>query len=106
MPKPICVKCGLFFRPAHNGFVVEEGMPDGGSAKKPIRWSGMNPNDDRYLAWSGYKLWRADKWKCRGCGVEIVTGYAQHPAAEHYQPDYDSVRRSLGGDSIPFIHDC
>lgn len=104
--KPICLKCNLFYRPVHNGFIIEEGMPDGGGGGKKIRHKGVNPGDNRYQIWSAYKLWRGDKWRCNGCRNEIVVGFAPNPIAEHYQSDYESARRECGGDSIPFIHDC
>lgn len=103
MVKPICVPCGLFFRPAKNGFIVEEGKPDAGD---PVRWSGKNPGDDRDREWSSYKLWNGDKWKCKGCGAEIVVGIIGVPLNEHYREDYETVRQTFGGDNILFVHDC
>lgn len=113
MVKPVCVPCGIFFHPEKNGFVFEEGKPDG---CEPVRWKGKNPPDKSYMgqkpfepentSWSSYKLWVGDKWKCRGCGAEIVVGVIGERLIEHYQPDYEKVREQLGGDSILFVHDC
>lgn len=71
MPKPVCVKCRLFFKPKKTGAVMEEGMPNGGDGK-----------------WGPYKLWVGDLMECRGCGDQIMVGFGRGPIAEHYQPDY------------------
>lgn len=101
MPKPICVPCGLFFRPEHNGFVAEEGKPYPDPDGKPIRYI-----EESGVVWTGYKLWRGDKWMCRGCGARIMVGFAGNPIREHYQADYETVREGIGGDEILFVHDC
>jgi hypothetical protein len=99
MPKPVCPKCGLFFRPKHNGYTFEEGKPypDG---DKPVFYT-----EESGKVWTSYKLWRGDLWECRGCGVQIIIG-ALHPVAEHFEPDYYKLRESYGGNDIPFVHDC
>jgi hypothetical protein len=74
MPRMVCGQCRRFLKPKKNGVWIEEGMPvtqrDGSSS------------------WGPYKLWQADLWACRECGVEIVAGFGQSPVAEHYQTDY------------------
>jgi hypothetical protein len=76
--KPICVTCKLFFRPEKNGTYFEEGMP-----------VGRTQHDKAPKEWQPYKLWSGDKWKCRGCGAEIIVGTGREPLAEHWrQPDY------------------
>lgn len=68
--KPVCVKCGLFFRVKKNGAPFIESMPSFGEA------------------WVPYKLWMGDLWECRGCGAQIIVGMGINPIAEHYQPDF------------------
>jgi len=85
MLKPICVPCGLFFRPHKNGCVVEEGRPVGGE-------------------WLPYKLWVADAWRCEGCGYVMVTGSAWKPFAEHYQPDYEALKKAKP--PLVRVNDC
>ena len=65
--------CGRFMRVKQNSVTVEELLEDG----------------------APYKLWDADLWECPECGVEIVTGFACEPLAEHYQPDYQTWRTTL-----------
>lgn len=42
-----------------------------------------------------YKLWDADLFECVECGVEVVSGFARAPLAEHYQPTYAAQRERL-----------
>lgn len=98
MPKPVCVTCGLFFRPKRNGQVFEEGKPDGA---EPVRYTAEDGTK-----WSPYKLWSADLWECRGCGFQIIVGAGREPIAEHFHEDYEELRAAYGGDAIPFVHDC
>ena len=77
MPRIVCVDCSMYYRPEENGVLYEEtanGMP--------------------------YKLWHADKWKCPGCGHEIIAGEGHGPIAEHFQEGYaalaaDALLRTL-----------
>ena len=84
--KPICVPCQRFFRCVKNDFPFIEGMPVGDNFS-----SGAAYPDH----WTPYKLWYGDKWKCEGCGSEIVVGVAQQPLAEHYQPSFERIVASL-----------
>jgi hypothetical protein len=77
--KPICVPCERFYRPAKNGLYFLEGMPREGNPP---------PGKQFDLLWANYKLWQGDKWKCPGCGHEIVVGVGREPIAEHYQPGF------------------
>lgn len=86
MLKPICVPCGLFFQPEKNGFAFTEGMPRGGT-------------------WRPYKVWVGDKWKCRGCGTEIVVGVMGDRVAEHYEADFEEIRKRLNADQFQ-VNDC
>lgn len=86
MTKPACVPCGLFFKPEKNGVLVAENKPIGG-ARQP-------PGKQAPELWEGYKIWRADKWKCAGCGTEIIMGYGFAPVSQDFMSDfheYDGV---------------
>ena len=65
--------CGRIMAVIKNSVTVEELLPDGGP----------------------YKLWDADLYACEECGVEVITGFAQLPFAEHYQPTYQAQRARL-----------
>lgn len=101
MVKPVCVPCGLFFRPHRNGQVFEEGKPYQTKPDEPIRF--YEPGSLK--PWTSYKLWRGDQWICRGCGATIILGAGQN-YAEHYQKNYELERDKAGGDKVPFVHDC
>jgi len=70
MPKMVCVKCNVEFRPEKNGIIVAEMFQKNTAI---------------------YKLWSADLWKCPVCGVEVVAGFAMDPFAEHYETDLKSI---------------
>ncbi len=78
--KPICIPCARFFRPKKNDFTFIEAMP---------RVPGAEPGTAHAEQWSPYKLWAGDKWKCEGCGAEIIVGVAMRPLGEHYEPDFE-----------------
>ena len=66
MPRlPICVSCQIEMEPVKNCVVVE-----------------IMAGAD------GYQKIMADKFGCPNCKVEIVTGFARTPLAEHWQPGY------------------
>ena len=83
--KPICVDCGLFYRPAKNGTAFIEGMPVG---------------DD----WKPYKLWMGDLWQCQQCGHKLIVGVGAQPIAEHYQPDFAKISDSYN--PLLQVDDC
>lgn len=64
MPKIICAKCEVEFRPEENGIHVHELMREGTAI---------------------YKIWDADLWKCPGCGILVVSCFGLQPLAEHFQ---------------------
>jgi hypothetical protein len=70
---PILCGCGRFMRVKKNGVTVEELFEDG----------------------SPYRLFDADLWGCEECGAEVISGFAQQPLAEHYQPSYGAQRERL-----------
>ncbi len=56
MPKLVCIKCQCLFKIEKNGISAVE-MVQG----RP------------------YELSDADKWKCPGCGMEILAGFGEAP---------------------------
>lgn len=83
--KPICVPCQRFFRCEKNDFMFIEGMRIGNTDE-------AQPGTAAPDHWRPYKLWAGDKWKCEGCGTEIVVGVARQPIAEHYQEYFDKAK--------------
>jgi hypothetical protein len=105
MPKPVCVKCQRFYRPAKNGYLWIEGMPvDNAPATHP---RGNEPGASE--CWKPYKLWISDLWQCEGCGSEVVTGHAFNPIAENYMPTFKGVCQEAQdrmGHSLLQVNDC
>ena len=64
--KIVCVRCQCEFRPETNGTTVVE----------------MAQSEP-------YKVWHADTWKCPGCGVEVVSGFAQKPLIQQGDESFD-----------------
>lgn len=62
--RPVCCKCHLEMRPDKNGVAVEV-----------------------MASFGSFKLIQADRYKCPGCGVQIITGFAR-VGIEHFEPDY------------------
>ena len=60
---PLCVSCGVRFKPEKNGVYV-----------KVIKSNGML-----------YYVAQGDKWKCPKCGFEIITGYGSDAILCDYQ---------------------
>jgi hypothetical protein len=82
MLKPICVSCGTFFKPLKCGIRVMEMMPKGEGAV-----AGKAGLED----WKPYKLWQADLYWCRSCGMEIVVGSGMNAIAERYMQQFDEL---------------
>ncbi len=93
--RPVCIPCKRFFRIVKTGFAFVEGMPVGDN---------IQPGTAQEDAWKPYKLWMGDKWKCQGCGAEIISGFGHSPIAEHYQPDFAKQRESYKGEYQ--VNDC
>lgn len=68
MTGKVCVQCEREMHPDTNSVVV-------------VEWAGETP----------YKLWQADIWKCAGCGIEAVLGFANNPFAEHWQEKFEGL---------------
>jgi hypothetical protein len=94
MPMIVCMKCQLFFHPKKNGVMVEEGMP------VTTAYATLEERTE----WKPYKLWHADLLECRGCGDQIVAGFARQPYSEHYHPDYNEIKAN--DPPIVFVKDC
>ena len=78
MPRPICVPCGLFYRPKRNDITWEEGLPV--------------KNAEGVESWEPYKLWDADLWRCEECGHEMVTGHGARAIYTHHEEGYSEYR--------------
>ena len=69
MPKLLCVKCQVELRPETNHFIVLEKEAN--------------------------RIIEADKWKCPGCGIEIVAGFAS-TGLEFWQKGFaDELARTI-----------
>jgi hypothetical protein len=95
MLKPVCVPCHRFYRCIKSGFYFIEGMPLNNHAR---------PGNSEPDWWKPYKLWSGDKWRCEGCGHEIISGTGAGPIAEHYQTDFEETRAKLNADYQ--VNDC
>lgn len=93
--KPICVPCQRFYRPEKNGFKFIEGMPTTNFAR-----AGTVDAD----LWKPYKLWVGDKWRCEGCGHEIIVGTGLYPIDEHYTPTFKANVEAHGAEYQ--VNDC
>ena len=69
-PTPLtaaCVKCGIPFRPEKNGVIMHAMVNEGREYYYSIE---------------------CDKWKCPGCGAEILVGFAQNPFCHNVDTKY------------------
>src|SRR5271165_5090346 len=98
MLKPICVPCQRFFRMIKSGFYFIEGMPISGIGRP------SQPGTAEPERWRPYKLWSGDKWKCEGCGTEIISGVGMNPVSEHYQEDFELMRDRVHAEYM--VNDC
>lgn len=92
--KPVCIPCQRFFRMVKSGFYFIEGMP----------YDGARPGTVDADKWKPYKLWSGDKWRCEGCGAEIISGTGRGPISEHYKPDFQEMRTDLNAEYQ--VNDC
>jgi hypothetical protein len=98
MLKPICVQCCRFFRPAKNGFYFVEGMQKPGVVKAARGTA--EPEK-----WTPCKLWSGDKWRCDGCGTEIVAGVGLSPIKERHHPDFQETIEAFNALQLQ-VNDC
>lgn len=94
--KPICVPCRRFFRCVKHGHYFTEGMPASNGAK---------PGNEEPSRWKPYKLWAGNKWRCEGCGAEIVSGFGTSPIRIQHEMDFKEVAQALGADKYQ-VNDC
>ena len=94
MLKPICVPCHRFYRPEKTGFTFLEGMPT----------LGARPGLEDAHKWKPYKLWQGDKWKCEGCGHEIIVGTGRNAWDEHYTESFKATVKDLNVEYQ--VNDC
>jgi len=73
MPKLVCCKCEIGLTPVRSGVPVLE----------------------HSAALGPYKLWGADKWGCRVCGIQVMAGFGKRPVAEHYEDGFSEKVESL-----------
>jgi hypothetical protein len=95
MMKPVCVPCQRFFRMIKSGVYFTEGMPTDNQAE---------PGTADPDKWTPYKLWSGDRWRCNGCGAEIISGVGHSAIAEHYQDGFSDLRKQLNADYQ--VNDC
>jgi len=74
MPKMVCQKCKVEFRPKKNGVYVVEMYSD------PPR---------------PYRVWSADAWECPGCEHVVIAGFGNFPMMEHYESRFDEWYTAL-----------
>ncbi len=96
--KPICVPCQRFFRPVKNGFYFLEMAPKPGVSRP-------RPGTEAPEEWQPYKVWASDKWRCEGCGAEIVSGTGRSPIRVQHEPDFAEVAEALGAAQLQ-VNDC
>jgi hypothetical protein len=96
MPKPVCVDCGMFFKPSKTGRYWTENKPIGNSAPPGKNYAGL---------WEFYKVWSGDEYTCAGCGARIIVGHGQNPIAEDYKPGAIEMQKALQADRI-VVNDC
>ena len=78
-PKSVCVKCGLELSITKNG--------------NPVVLMFNEPKQP-------YEVWFGDLWTCPGCGGQIVSGFANVPFAEHWQPDFQKKLEYVSGEAV------
>ena len=94
--RPICVPCQRFYRCIHTGFYFLEGMR---------KEDGAPPGKLFPQLWEPYGLWSGDKFRCEGCGSEIISGVGRSPIAEHFQKDFAAMLISFGATQFQ-VNDC
>jgi len=69
MPDLVCVKCQRKFRIEKNGVDAIEFTP-------------VHKMTGEFLQMEPYQVHSTDKWKCPGCGIEVLAGFGQNPWAK------------------------
>lgn len=47
-----------------------------------------------YASFGPYEIWRGDTWRCPVGGEEIVTGWANHAEAMHFEPHFAAAEEA------------
>lgn len=85
MPKIICFKCQVEYKPKKNNIPVIEMF------NEPPR---------------PYKIWLADAWQCPGCQHVVVAGFGKGPIREHFEPDFpELLERVLAAEWVVFSYE-
>jgi hypothetical protein len=71
MPDMVCVKCQRKFRIEKNGVEAIEFTP-------------THTKEGKFLRLQPYQIHSTDKWKCPGCGIEVLAGFGQNPWAAEW----------------------
>lgn len=74
MPEIVCCSCNFFYKPEKNAVAVVEMRPVGTVSLPEYR---------------PLRLWQADRWRCPGCGHQVVTGFGRAPISEHHDRNFD-----------------
>lgn len=69
---PVCVACKVQMRCVKTGVDVELMAAD-----------------------QPHQIWNADRVKCEGCGIEVVTQFARLPVAEHFHARYAGFAKGV-----------
>lgn len=76
MPKIVCKKCEVELGTKENGVYLVE----------------LCQRNTRV-----YKIWSADLWKCRFCGLEVVSGFADNPTFSNWNKSEEELRYYIEG---------
>jgi hypothetical protein len=63
------------------------------------------PGNEAPEQWKPYKLWAGDRWKCDGCGVEILSGFGLNPIAIQHETNFENTIKAYGADQFQ-VNDC
>lgn len=72
MMPPVCVACRVQMRCVKTGVDVELMAAD-----------------------QSYQIWMADRFRCEGCGIEVITQFARIPVAEHFHAGYEWLAKGV-----------
>lgn len=70
-----------------------------------IETTGIYVIETRGPEHTNYKLWRADRYECPGCGARIVGGFGSGPQAQEGE-DEKFERALVSGDVVVFDHEA
>lgn len=83
MTKLVCIRCECELRASTSGTVVVE-----------------------MASFGPYKVWNGDTFKCPGCGIEIVGGFAEEPMRDdHYASDFADWLKTIVTNARRLVYD-